>query len=169
MDHNFASLDAFLLAAPQHARKAPMKRLATLAALALIAAVGTAQADKPKPPKPTPPKPPKPAVCVPDSDGFKASGTLIKAALTAEGHGRYSGTIEVNVAKANHHAPTGDQTYTLTHARVKFHHGVSSTEPAPGSRVKLSGKISELPNKHCATGFTPTITVKKVDIKRAKK
>ena len=74
------------------------------------------------------------------------------------------------MTKANHHAPTGDQTYTLTDARVKFHHGVSATEPAAGSRVKLSGTITELPNKHCATtGFTPTITVKKVDIKKAKK
>jgi hypothetical protein len=152
-----------------------MKKLATLAALAVIAAVGTAQAEKPAQSKPTPPKaapakPSKPAACVPNTEGFKASGTLITAALTAEGHGRYSGTLEVNVTKANHHAPTGDQTYTLSHARVKFHHGVSVTEPAPGSRAKVGGKITELHSKHCTSeGFTPTITVKKVDIKSAKK
>ena len=148
-----------------------MKKLAALAALALIAAVGTAQADKPKPFKPSnPSKLSKPAACTPSTEGFKASGKLIVATLTAEGHGRYSGTIEINVTKVNHRAPKGDQTYTLSHARVKFHHGVSATEPAAGSRVKLSGKITELPNKHCTSGgFTPTITVKKVDISGAKK
>ncbi len=143
-----------------------MRKLAAVATLAVIAVVGPAQADKG-----TPPKPPKgPATCVPKNEGFRASGTLIKAVLTPEGHGRYSGTLEVNVTKANHHAATGDQTYTLTDARVKFHHGVSSTEPPEGSRVKLSGTITQLPNKRCPTGgFTPTITVKKVDIKPAKK
>jgi len=140
-----------------------MKKLAALAVLALIGVVGPAQADKTKPPK-------TPAMCVPNTEGFKASGMLILAALTAQGHGRYNGGLEVKVTKANHRAPTGDQTYTLTDARVKFHHGVSANAPASGSRVKLSGTITELPNKHCPTGgFTPTITVKKVDIKPAKK
>src|SRR5258708_699421 len=142
-----------------------MKKLAALAALALIAAVGTAQADKSKPSTPA-----KPVACTPGSEGFKASGTLVVATLTSEGHGRYSGTIEVNVTRANHRALKGDQTFTLTHARVRFHHGVSATEPPAGSRVKLSGKITELPNKHCTSGgFTPTATVKKVDVKGAKK
>jgi hypothetical protein len=36
--------------------------------------------------------------------------------------------------------------------------------------VKLSDKITELLDKHCTIEcLTPTITVKKVDIKRAKK
>jgi hypothetical protein len=144
-----------------------MRKLAAVVTLAAIAAVGPAQADKP-----TPPKPPKhPAKCVPKTEGFNASGTLIKAALTeAEGHGRYNGTLEVNVTKANHHAPTGDQTYTLTKTRVKFHHGLSATNLPEGSRVKLHGTITQLPNKHCPTaGFEPEINVKKVDIKPAKK
>jgi hypothetical protein len=74
----------------------------------------------------------------------------------------------VNVTRANHHAATGDQTFTLAGARVKFHHGVDPTAPAPGSRVKLHGKVTKL-SKHCPTeGFTPTITVKKVDIAQPK-
>jgi hypothetical protein len=146
-------------------KEALMKKLAALAALAAIATVGTAQAEKPKPSKPS-----KPAACTPNTEGFKASGPLIVATLTAEGHGRYGGTIEINVTKANHGAPRGDQTFPLSHARVKFHHGVSATEPAAGSRVKISGTITELSNKHCTSGgFTPTITVKKLDIKGAKK
>ena len=40
-------------------------------------------------------------------------GTLIAAGthLTALGHGRYSGTIEVNVTKVNHHATTGETSH----------------------------------------------------------
>ncbi len=90
----------------------------------------------------------------------------MSAAITPAGKGRYDGTIEVNLSRANHHAPTGAQTFTLASARVKFHHGVDATAPAIGSRVKLHGKITQL-SKHCSQeGFTPTITVKKVDIRQ---
>jgi hypothetical protein len=148
----------------------------------VLCVVGSAQAHKtkpqnsPKPPKehvhkppPTPAKP-NPAECVARSEGYEASGTLVKAALTAQGHGRDSGMLVVDVTTANHHAPTGAETYTLSGARVKFHHGVNAAAPAAGSRVRLSGKITELPNKHCpTTGFTPTITVEKADISTARR
>jgi hypothetical protein len=102
--------------------------------------------------------------CQPRSVGYRAIGSLVSESLTPVGNGRYSGTIEVDVSKANHHAPTGDQTFTLESAKVKFHHGVDPQSPAQGSRVTLHGKITKLA-KHCPTeGFTPTITVKKVDI-----
>jgi hypothetical protein len=151
-----------------------MKRIAALAALAVVGVIAPAQADKPKPP--TPPKPhmpkpgkPHPSRCVAHRAGYRASGTLLMATLVPQGHRRYSGTLEVAVTRANHHSPTGDQTYTLTNARVTFHHGVNVAAPAPGSRVQLTGKITQLP-AHCASkGFTPTITVKKVDIRTAKK
>ncbi len=105
--------------------------------------------------------------CAPHNVGYNATGTLVGESLTADGHGRYSGTIEVDVVRANHHGSTGDQTFTLTGVRVKFHHGVDPTAPAVGSRVKLHGKITQL-SKHCSTdGFTPTVTVKKVDVSKA--
>ncbi len=141
-----------------------MKRIAVLSTLGLLAFVVSAQAA----PHYTPAPPPGSHRCLPHSVGYNASGPLVNASLTAEEHGRYSGTLEVNVAKANHHASTGDQTFTLTAAKVKFHHGVDPTAPAPGSRVKLHGKITAL-SKHCpSNGFTPTITVKKVDISQPK-
>ena len=86
----------------------------------------------------------------------------------AAGHHRYSGTIEVIVTRANHRAAKGDQTFTLTDARVVFHHGVNTTAPAAGSRVGLHGKITELPKGCSTTGFSPTITVRNVDIRTAK-
>jgi hypothetical protein len=142
-----------------------------LAALAVVAVVGPAQAEKPNPPKAPHSDPQKPNKCVAHNEGYNASGTLVLATLTSLGKGRYNGTLEVNVTKANHHGATGNQKYTLplTGARVKFHHGVSPTAPEPGSRVKLHGKITELPKGCSTTGFTPTITIKKVDIKKAKK
>jgi hypothetical protein len=156
-----------------------MRKIAILSVLGLLALAIPAQATdytpapspphgpkphKPKPHKPKPHTPKAPHKCLPHSVGYNASGTLVSAALTPAGKGRYSGTVEVTVTKANHHAPTGAQTLTLASARVKFHHGVDSTAPASGSRVKLHGKITQL-SKHCPQeGFTPAITVKKIDI-----
>jgi hypothetical protein len=124
--------------------------------------VGSPQA----PPKHSHTVPPRSHRCAPHSVGYNAVGALVSAALTPEPHGRYSGALEVNIVRANHHASTGDQTFTLAGARVRFHHGVDPTAPTTGSRVKLHGKITKL-SKHCPTeGFTPTITIKKVDIRR---
>ena len=140
--------------------------LATAGALALAVAA-SASADKPtKPGKPAPPYE-CPAITV----GYNATGSLIKAgtSLSAAAPHRYSGTIEVNVTRANHHAATGDQTFTLTGARVKFHHGLSATTLADGDRVGLHGDTTALP-KHCSTaGFKPTITIDKVDIHQPRK
>jgi hypothetical protein len=147
-----------------------MKKITVLATLGLLALVVSAQAAPkytPAPPSKPKPAPAKPHRCLPHNAGYNASGVLVSASLSAEEHHRYSGTLEVKLAKANHHASTGDQTFTLAAAKVIFHHGVDSTSPAPGSRVKLHGKITALA-KHCPTeGFTPTITVKKVDISKA--
>jgi hypothetical protein len=127
-----------------------------------------AQADKP----PHPLKPDKPDKhnshkCVAHAEGYNASGTLVLVgtSLTKLADGRYSGTIRVIVTRANHKAVTGDQTFTLTDARVKFHHGVDPANLAANSRVGLHGKIMQLPHSCSSQGFTPTITVKKVDIR----
>jgi hypothetical protein len=142
-----------------------MKKITTLATLGLLTLAVTAQAA----PKYTPAPPPgshQPGAhrCLPHNVGYNASGALVSASLSAEEHHRYSGTLEVKLTRVNHGAPTGDQTFTLAAAKVIFHHGVDPTSPATGSRVKLHGKITKLA-KHCPTeGFTPTITVKKVDI-----
>jgi hypothetical protein len=155
-----------------------MRKIVILSVLGLLALAVPAQAmpeytpapspppHQPKPHKPKPPHKPKaPHKCQPHSVGYNASGTLVSAALTPTAKkGRYDGTIEVTVTKANHNAPTGAATFTLASARVKFHHGVDAAAPAPGSRVKLHGKITQL-SKHCSQdGFTPVITIKKVDI-----
>jgi hypothetical protein len=145
-----------------------MKRIAILGVLGLLALVVAAPAAAKHSPTYSPTPPSESHKCVPHNVGYNAVGTLVDSALTAEENGRYSGTLEVKLTRANHHAPTGEQTFTLTGAKVKFHHGVDPTAPAAGSRVKLHGKITKL-SKHCPTeGFTPTITVKKVDIRTAK-
>ena len=139
-----------------------MRKIAVLGVLGLLALAVPAQAVN------YTPAPPKSHRCVPHSAGYNASGALVSAALTAAaGKGRYDGTLEVNLAKANHRAPTGDQTFTLTGAKVRFHHGVDPAALAPGSRVRLHGKITALPKRCPTEGFTPTITVKKVDIRKA--
>jgi hypothetical protein len=91
--------------------------------------------------------------------GFNAKGTLIASNLTQTqgvatttdtSDDRYSGTVEVNVTHANHKAPTGDQTYTLTDAKVSFYNdvnGVPVTTPAVGDIVHVHGKIGHAPKK----------------------
>jgi hypothetical protein len=144
-----------------------MRKTAALASLgALMVLVPTVAAKPSKPDRPDKPnKPPK--ACTAHRAGYDARGSLIASALMPAGKGRYNGTIEVDVKKANHGAPTGDQTFTLTGAKVKFHHGVDRTSPAPGSEVGLHGTITKLPKGCSTSGFTPMITVKKVDIREA--
>lgn len=141
-----------------------MKKITALTTLALLVLVVSANAA----PHYTPAPPPGSHRCQPHSVGYNASGALVKASLTEEEHHRYNGTLEVKLAKANHRAPIGDQTFTLAAAKVRFHHGIDPASPATGSRVRLHGKITQLAKRCPSEGFTPTITVKKVDIHPAK-
>lgn len=137
-----------------------MRKIATLGALiGVLALAASAQAVTyaPAPPQ-------HPHRCLPHNAGYYATGTLVSASLTATGNGRYEGTLEVNVSRANHRAPTGDQTFTLAAVRVRFHHGVDPNALQEGSRVKLHGKITQLPKRCPTEGFTPEISVRKVDI-----
>lgn len=98
--------------------------------------------------------------CVAHKRGYNANGTLVSGALTPGGKkDHYDGTLTVDVTRANHKAPTGSQTFTLTDARVHFGKGVTSTTLAAGDRVRLHGKITELPKRCDSTGFAPAITV----------
>jgi hypothetical protein len=110
-----------------------------------------------------------PKSCATHTEGFNAVGSLVSAALTpATGHHRYSGTIVVKLTRVNHRAGKGQQSFMLTDARVVLHHGVDATDPAAGSRVGLHGKITEL-SKPCSTSsVSPTVTVRDVDIRKAK-
>jgi hypothetical protein len=153
-----------------------MRKIAVLTVFAVVGLVGAAQADKPPHPQhpghpahPVHPAKPHPKSCTAHNDGYNASGTLVSASLSpAAGHRRYTGTIEVNVTRANHRSATGDPTFTLTDARVVFHRDVNPTAPAAGSRVGLHGKITQLPTGCETSGFTPTVTVRDVDIRPAK-
>jgi hypothetical protein len=161
-----------------------MKRFALLLAVMAFAIVVPAQAKNPAHPShpahpahPSHPSHPSQGStgkgqapsCTARNEGYNASGTLMSAALTpAAKKGHYDGTITVDVTRANHKAPTGTQTFTLKDARVRFGKGVSSTAPAAGSRVRLHGKMTVLPHGCASTGLTPTITIRKVEIKQAK-
>jgi hypothetical protein len=150
-----------------------MRKL-TICAVALAAALAV-----PAQGKPTKPHPAKSHKCTPHKVAYKASGTLVSESLTQtagantpkRGDDRYSGTLTVDVTKANHHAAKGEQTYTLDNARVRFYdadHNGTPDQAKTGDGVKLKGKITTLQKKCDATGFTPTITIRKVDFKPAK-
>jgi hypothetical protein len=128
-----------------------------------LAPVGASAKPKPKPPT---------RYCVPKRIGFHARGTLISADITqTQGadtakrrDDRYSGEITVDVKRANHRAPKGEQTYTLANARVRFHpHG--HTDPAAGDRVHVRGRLTRVRGKHCTNKGVIAQTVRKADIK----
>jgi hypothetical protein len=151
-----------------------MRKVALLITFLAAATVVPAQAKPPKPDHPA-----KSQKCQPHNAGYKASGTLVTAtidqttgsATPERGDDRYSGTVTVDVSKANHRAPKGVQTYTLDAVRVKFYdrdHNHVADVPQAGDRVKVRGKITQLAKKCDASGFTPTITVRKVGFKPPK-
>ena len=121
----------------------------------------------------------KPANCTPFAVGYHARGKLVEATLTQtagqdtakRGDDRYDGTVKVDVKRANHRAPKGEQTFTLENARVRFYDANrdrKADEPKAGDRVALHGKITKLRQGCDSTGFTPVITVRHVRFRPAK-
>lgn len=142
-----------------------MRRIVLLAMLGLagIAAyvVVPAQAAKPK-------------KCTPHAAAYDVKGTLVSGTLSRDAGKKktYSGTLTVHVTHTNSAAKADKgqtKTYTLSHAHVSFGGGVNHTSPAAGSRAHVQGTITVLPKKCSTTGFTATVTIKKVEINRAKK
>ena len=111
--------------------------------------------------------------CQAHAVSYVVSGTLVTGALTVDlgSPQTYSGTLTVQVTKTNKHAK-GDKgqtkAYTLSHADVTFGSGVTATSLTAGVRVNLKGTITTLAPKCSQTGFTPTTTITKVEIHRAK-
>jgi hypothetical protein len=153
-----------------------MKRIALFVSLfALVAVVPATAAKPPHPSHPAHPAHPDGGQggasrsCTARAEGYNATGSLVTAALTpGTKKDRYDGTLSVDVKRANHKAPTGSQTFTLTNARVRFGKGVSNAAPAPGDQVRLHGTITVLPHGCATSGFVPVITVRNVTIKTAK-
>jgi hypothetical protein len=154
-----------------------MRKVVLLVICLAAAAVVPAQAKPTKPDRPQ--HPAKSHKCRPHNAGYNAKGTLVTATITQtagaatpkRGDDRYSGSVTVDVSKVNHHADTGQQTYTLDAVRVKFYdsdHNHVADQPQAGDRVKVKGKITLLPKKCDASGFTSTITVRKIEFKQPK-
>lgn len=117
--------------------------------------------------------------CKPHSVAYHARGTLESADLTqTQGadtpkrrDDRWSGDVTVDVKRASHHGATGSQTYTLDNARVRFYdanHDHAADTPKAGDRVRVKGRVTKLAKKCDQTGFTSTITVRRVEFKPPK-
>ena len=150
------------------------RRSALVVAIGAMAVAVPAAAKKPaEPAHPSHPAAPStPSTshkCAPHNQAYTASGRLVSWGATQTASGRFSGTITVHVTRTNHHAAKAkgtDMTYTLTSAKVTF--GKGANPPTAGDRTKVIGKTTALAKRCDQTGFTPTITVRKVDVKSAK-
>jgi hypothetical protein len=151
-----------------------MRKIITIAvagaALAVVPALAAKPASKPA-------HPAKPATCKVHSVGYNAKGTLVSQTLTqsagvgttTKSDDRWSGNVTVTIKKANHKVTTSS--FDVTNIKVRWydanHDGTADT-PAAGDRVGLHGKVTKLGKKCDQTGFTATVTLKKVDFKKAK-
>src|SRR5690242_1033041 len=119
----------------------PMRKALLLVTCLAVAAVVPAQAKSPKPDHPA-----KSHKCQPHKSGYKARGTLVAVTLTQtagsttpeRGDDRYTGSVTVDVSKANHHGATGVQPYTVDGVRVRFYdrdYNHVADQPQPGDRV----------------------------------
>ena len=160
--------------------------VALVAAAGVFAVAVPAAAKSPHPAHPThaahathpaqpthPAHPTQPATshkCAPHNEAYIASGTLASWSATKNANGTYTGTVTVHVTRANHHASSatgGDVTDTLANTKVSF--GAAANPPTAGDRVKVIGRISELGKKCSQTGFTATVTVRKLVVHTANK
>lgn len=150
-----------------------MHKILTIAVAGAALTVAPALAAKPDHPA----KPPHPAKCKINSVGYNAKGLFVSHGLTQtkgadtptdKSDDRYSGELVVNVTKANHKAPKGEQTFTLTDAKVSFYDAANDgtdDQPAAGDTVRLHGKVTKYKKK--CTQDTTVITVKRVSFQQA--
>ena len=142
-----------------------MKIITALVAAAALAVVAPVYAHDGKS------HPPKSHKCTAHAVSYRISGTLVSGSLAKNSDNTYSGTLTVHVVHADHHAKADkgmDKTYTLDHTRVHLGKNVDPAALAANSRVNLKGRVTKLAKKCDQTGFTPTVTAKKVDIKAPK-
>jgi hypothetical protein len=160
-----------------------MKKLLPVALLSAAAIVVPAQAHKPADPgsqgkghantQQTHSNSGKSHKCKPHKVGWIVKGTLVSQALTANSDGTYSGTVNIDVTKTNHHAKAEkgktNAQYTLDHVKAKFivtdqppTGTIDQTDLRPGDRVKLIGKITTLSKKCDQSGFTAEVKIRQV-------
>jgi hypothetical protein len=147
--------------------------ISAFATAALAAAPALAKPDHPEHPA----KPPHPAKCKINSVGYNAKGTLVSQTLTQTAgvetttdtsDDRWSGDVTVDVKKANHKAPKGEQTLTLTNAKVSWYDAANdgtADVPAAGDTVRLHGKLTKYKKK--CPGADVVITVKRISFQQA--
>ena len=139
------------------------KLIVGTAVLATAVAVAPAAAKKPDTTKTPSP------YCIPDKVGYKAKGTLVSHTLTQtagtdtekKSDDRWSGDITVNLTRANHRAPTGEQEFTVENVRLKVR--PKTATPAAGAKVHLFGKRTRF-GKLC-TASEDSIKIRKIEIK----
>lgn len=113
-------------------------------------------------------------MCVAHDVAYVASGTLLSWTLTKDASANtYSGELEVEVTKTNHHAlaDAGKTVkYTVSGVHVNFALAdtnkdgtVGPDDLAKGDRTRLIGKITRLAKKCDQTGFTAVTTIERIN------
>jgi hypothetical protein len=99
--------------------------------------------------------------CAAHKVGYIAHGTITTWSATDNGDGTWTGSIDVNVKQANHHAK-GAGTFTLTNTKVRLGDGV--TTPVAGDRVFVIGKITKVAKKCTDQSAAGVVTLRRVNV-----
>ncbi len=107
--------------------------------------------------------------CVPHKAAFDVKGTVTGGSLSRDAGKKktYSGTLNVQVTQTNKNSKAfkGPQTFTLSHVKVSFEHGINPASPM-GSLAHLQGKINVVAKK-CGT-TPPNVVIHKAELKKPK-
>jgi hypothetical protein len=100
------------------------------------------------------------------------SGTLVSQTLTKGLNGSHSGGVTIRVIRTNRHAAADKGTtkaYTVANAHIVFALADTNHDRSVGvddlkdrDRVKLIGKITTLARRCNQSGFTATITIRRI-------
>jgi hypothetical protein len=100
--------------------------------------------------------------CKQEHKAFDVKGTVTGGSLTRDAGKKktYSRTLVVDVTQTNKNSKAfkGSQSFTLSHVKVSFEHGIDPLSPT-GSLAHLQGKL-------ICTG--PGYTIKKAELKKPK-
>jgi lipoprotein-anchoring transpeptidase ErfK/SrfK len=143
-----------------------MKKILMLTACALAVVAAPVAAKKPEALKPAAAV----TACTPIQVAYVSYGTLVDGALVANPDGTYSGSLTVAVSQTNEHARADRgvaTTYALNSAALHLH-GQDPAALSVGSRVKLIGTTTVLPQQCDPAGFVPTTVIARGFIKSPK-
>jgi hypothetical protein len=122
-------------------------------------------------------QPKTPHRCAAHRVAYVASGVLAAPATLTQTAGantpgdtaddRYSGTLQVTVTHGNRQAKDATSPLTVQVSDIRLREGITAT-PAPGTRVRLIGKITKVSTRCTDQAAAGAVTIRKATLRAPK-